>query len=559
MLRCALKVTHDGTVAVADGWRLVASVEMEKVDNQPRWSTIADVADIERVLRDLGIAPSRIERWIVDGWVTGEPVRVGALALEVAGYRESSPHDDLLEPFAGRGLIMDGETRPFVSYRHVTGHILGAWATSPFARDGAPAFVLAWDGGLEPRLYRVDPGARAVACLGPLFHLLGHAYAFATRYFGPFRAVWESGVSEPENVVAGRLMAFVGFGRPRPDLVEELQRLYRQSFGDRVPGDDLELDFRSGSDGSGLSPHANDLFATLASGGRCAGVPDADVLLAVHDFLERLLVDRLEARLAKLGVTEPIDLCLSGGCALNIKWNRALRASFRVREVWVPPFPNDAGSAIGMLASDLFRSGNGALDWNAYLGPTLGLDQPPESEWRAEDCNLVQLAEVLDVSGEPIVFLQDRAELGPRALGHRSILADARDASMRDWLNQIKDRDPYRPVAPICLEHRAAEIFDPGRRDPFMLFEHHVRDPWRVRIPAVLHVDGTARLQTVAAADEPAVFELLTAFDARTGVPVLCNTSANFSGRGFFPDAASAARWGRCRYVWMEGKLYTRR
>jgi carbamoyltransferase len=559
MLRCALKFTHDGTVAVADGWRLVASVEMEKVDNQQRWSTIADVADIERVLRDLGIAPSRIERWIVDGWVTGEPLRIGALALEVAGYRESSPHDDLLEPFAGRGLIMDGETRPFVSYRHVTGHILSAWATSPFARDGAPAFVLAWDGGLEPRLYRVDPGARAVACLGPLFHLLGHAYAFATRYFGPFRAVWESGVSEPENVVAGRLMAFVGFGRPRPDLVEELQRLYRQSFGDRVPGDDLELDFRSGSDGSGLSPHANDLFAALASGGRCAGVPDADVLLAVHDFLERLLVDRLEARLAKLGVTEPIDLCLSGGCALNIKWNRALRASGRVREVWVPPFPNDAGSAIGMLASDLFRSGNGALDWNAYLGPTLGPDQPPESEWRAEDCDLVRLAEVLEVSGEPIVFLQDRAELGPRALGHRSILADARDASMRDWLNQIKDRDAYRPVAPICLEHRAAEIFEPGRRDPFMLFEHHVRDPWRVRIPAVLHVDGTARLQTVAAADEPAVFELLTAFDARTGVPVLCNTSANFSGRGFFPDAASAARWGRCKHVWTEGKLYTRR
>jgi carbamoyltransferase len=559
MLRCGLKLTHDGTVAAADGSRLVASVEMEKVDNRPRWSTIADLADVERVLRDLGIAPSSIERWIVDGWVTGEPVRVGALALEVAGYRESSPHDDLLEPFAGRGLIMDGETRPFVSYRHVTGHILSAWATSPFARDGAPAFVLAWDGGLEPRLYRVDPGARAVACLGPLFHLLGHAYAFATRYFGPFRALWESGVSEPENVVAGRLMAFVGLGRPRPDLVEELQRLYRQSFGDRVPGDDLELDFRSGSDGSGLSPHANDLFAALASGGRCAGVPDADVLLAIHDFLERLLVDRLEARLAKLGVTEPIDLCLSGGCALNIKWNRALRASGRVREVWVPPFPSDAGSAIGMLASDLFRSGDGALDWNAYLGPTLGPDRPPESEWRAQDCDLVQLAEVLDVSGEPIVFLQDRAELGPRALGHRSILADARDASMRDRLNQIKNRDPYRPVAPICLEHRAAELFEPGRRDPFMLFEHHVRDPWRVRIPAVLHVDGTARLQTVAAADEPAVFELLTAFDARTGVPVLCNTSANFSGRGFFPDAASAARWGRCKHVWAEGKLYTRR
>ena len=559
MLRCALKLTHDGTVAVADGSKLLASVEMEKVDNRPRWSTIADLADVERVLGDLGIALSSIERWIVDGWATGEPVRVGALALEVAGYRESSPHDDVLEPFAGRGLLVGGEARPFVSYLHVTGHILGAWATSPFARADGPAFVLAWDGGLEPRLYRVDPGRRAVACLGPLFHLLGHAYAFATRHFGPFRSLWEPGVAEPENVVAGRLMAFVGLGQPRPDLVEELRRLYRQSFGDRLPGDDLELDFREGADGSGLSPHANDLFAALASGGRCADVPDADVLLAIHDFLERLLVDRLEARLAKLGVTGPIDLCLSGGCALNIKWNRALRESGLVREVWVPPFPSDAGSAIGMLASDLFRSGNGALDWSVYQGPALGPDRPPESEWRAEDCHLAQLAELLDVSGEPIVFLQGRAELGPRALGHRSILAVARDASMRDRLNQMKGRDAYRPVAPICLEHRAPEIFEPGGRDPFMLFEHYVRDPWPERIPAVLHVDGTARLQTVAAADEPAVAELLTAFEARTGVPVLCNTSANFSGSGFFPDAASAARWGRCRYVWAEGKLYTRR
>jgi carbamoyltransferase len=559
MLRCALKLTHDGTVAVSDGSELLASVEMEKLDNRPRWSPITDLADVERVLADLGIEPSSVERWIVDGWTRGEPVRVGAAALEVAGYRESNPHDDVLEPFAGNGLLVGGEARPFVSYLHVTGHILGAWTASPFARGGGSVFVLTWDGGLEPRLYRVDPVAGAVTCLGPLFHLMGHAYAFATRHFGPFRSVWTSGVSEPENVVAGRLMAFIGLGRPRPDLVDELQRLYRRSFGDRVPGDDLELDFRSGSDGSGLSPHASDLFAALASGGRCAGVPDADVLRAIHDFLERLLVDRLEARLVKLGVTEPIDLCLSGGCALNIKWNRALRASSRVSKVWVPPFANDAGSAIGMLATDLFRAGNRELDWNPYLGPALGRDRPSESEWRVEDCDVAQLAALLDGSGEPIVFLQGRAELGPRALGHRSILATARDASMHDRLNQLKGRESFRPIAPICLEHRAAEIFDPGRRDPFMLFEHQVRAPWRARIPAVLHVDGSARLQTVAATDEPALFELLTALDARTGVPVLCNTSANFSGCGFFPDAASAARWGGCRHVWAEGKLYSRR
>jgi carbamoyltransferase len=563
-LRCALKLTHDGTVAVADGSKLLASVEMEKLDNRPRWSTITELDDVERILGDLGIAPAAIERWIVDGWVAGEPIRVGAgtrgtLALEVAGYRETSPNDDVLAPFAGRGLSVGGRECSFVSYCHVAGHILGAWASSPFAHAGDPAFVLAWDGGLEPRLYRVDPRARTVECFGPLFHLLGHAYAFATRHFGPFRGIWASGATEPENVVAGRLMAFVALGQPRPELVEELQRLYRLSFGDRTPGDDLELDFRAGSDGSGVSPHASNLFAALAAGGRCAGVPDADVLRAIHDFLEQLLVSRLEARLVKAGIRAPIDLCLSGGCALNIKWNRALRASGLVRDVWVPPFPNDAGSALGMLACDLFRAGGGALDWNAYLGPKLRPDRPPDSEWSVEDCTVAQLAALLDTTGEPVVFLQGRAELGPRALGHRSILASAREASMRDRLNQLKDRDSFRPVAPICLEHRAAEIFDPGRRDPFMLFEHHVRAPWRERIPAVLHLDGSARLQTVAASDEPVLFELLVEFDKRTGVPVLCNTSANFSGSGFFPDAASAARWGRCRHVWAEGKLYTRR
>jgi carbamoyltransferase len=564
MLRCALKLTHDGTVAVADGSRLLASIEMEKLDNRPRWSPITELADVERVLDDLGIAPSAIERWIVDGWTVGEPILVGAgtrgtLALKVAGYRETTPNEDVVAPVSGRGLFVGGRECSFVSYTHVAGHILGAWASSPFARSGDPAFVLVWDGGLEPRLYRVDPRARAVECLGPLFHLLGHAYAFATRYFGPFRGIWESGATEPENVVAGRLMAFVALGEPRPKLVEELHRLYRIAFGDRIPGDDVELDFRVGSDGSGLSPHASNLFSALAAGGTCAGVPDADVLRAIHEFLEQLLVGRLEARLAKAGIRSPIDLCFSGGCALNIKWNRALRGSGLVRDVWVPPFTNDAGSAQGMLACDLFHAGGGALDWNAYLGPELGLERPPDSEWSVDDCNVAQLAALLDTAGEPVVFLHGRAELGPRALGHRSILANARDASMRDRLNQLKDRDWFRPVAPICLEHRAGEIFNPGGRDPFMLFEHHVLPLWRDRIPAVLHLDGSARLQTVTESDDPVVFDLLVEFEKRTGVPVLCNTSANFSGSGFFPDAASAARWGRCRHVWAEGKLYTRR
>jgi carbamoyltransferase len=114
-------------------------------------------------------------------------------------------------------------------------------------------------------------------------------------------------------------------------------------------------------------------------------------------------------------------------------------------------------------------------------------------------------------------------------------------------------------VAPICLSTRAAEVFSPGSTDPYMLFEHRTRPGWAERIPAVLHLDGTARLQTIDPAVDTATSRILTAYAEISGVPVLCNTSANLNGRGFFPDVVSAARWGGTRYIWSEGQLYTNR
>jgi carbamoyltransferase len=554
VLRCALKLTHDGTVAVASDHRLLASVEMEKLDNRLRYSSLDDLADVERVLSGLGVVPDAVDRWLIDGWVDDESIDVacdqGPRRLGVAPYQEREA-GNLLETSSGSTLRIGGRDWEYKSYRHAAGHVLGAWATSPFAASGDGAWVLVWDGGLYPRLYAVDPRVREVVCHGPLFRLLGHAYAFATRRFGPFRAIWSSGESDPENTVAGKLMAYVALGAPRPDLVDGLLDLYRRQDGASGERDDPRA-----CDGSGACPNATKLFADLDASGMCAGVPDADVLRAVHDFLERLLLDRLAARLATLDAPRPIRLCLAGGCALNIKWNESLRSSGIVDALWVPPFPNDAGSAIGLLASDLFLAGRDPLEWNAYLGPALGwtLPGPP---WRARPCSIAELARRLADVDEPVVFLHGRAELGPRALGHRSLLASPRNVTMRDRLNRIKEREPFRPVAPMCLEHRAADVFDPGTRDPYMLFEHRVRAGWRERIPAVVHLDGSARVQTVGPSDDPVLFELLSEFERASGLPALCNTSANQTGCGFFPDAASAARWGRCRTIWTADRLFT--
>jgi carbamoyltransferase len=149
------------------------------------------------------------------------------------------------------------------------------------------------------------------------------------------------------------------------------------------------------------------------------------------------------------------------------------------------------------------------------------------------------VAEVLAGNGV-VAWFQGRSEYGPRALGHRSLLADPRRAANLETLNDIKGREQFRPVAPMVLAERAGEIFDGPLPSPFMLFTHRVRPGWEDRIPAVVHVDGTARIQTVDRFDEPLVARLLERFEARTSVPVVVNTSLNTAGRPMVDDPRDA-------------------
>jgi carbamoyltransferase len=149
------------------------------------------------------------------------------------------------------------------------------------------------------------------------------------------------------------------------------------------------------------------------------------------------------------------------------------------------------------------------------------------------------IAEVLAGDGV-VAWFQGASEYGPRALGHRSLLADPRRADNVERLNDVKGREQFRPVAPMVLEERAAELFDGPLPSPYMLFTHRVRPEWLDRIPAVVHVDGTARIQTVDAAAEPLMARCLAAFERRTGVPVVVNTSLNTAGRPMVDDPRDA-------------------
>jgi carbamoyltransferase len=238
--------------------------------------------------------------------------------------------------------------------------------------------------------------------------------------------------------------------------------------------------------------------------------------------------------------THEENLCMAGGVALNCVLNAYLRDHGPFKNIWVQPAAGDAGTALGAalwvdIQERKSKERNFIMD-HAYWGPEYS-DQAIEKflNWAKVPYKKVEnvareAAELL--AGDKIIgWYQGRMEFGPRALGSRSILASPIQASMQSRLNEVKDREDFRPVAPVVLEEDAQEWFDEATYSPFMLFVYRVKEDKAHLIPAVRHVDGTARIQTVNRSQHPLYYDLLAEFKKLTGVPVLVNTSFNTLGK----------------------------
>lgn len=273
---------------------------------------------------------------------------------------------------------------------------------------------------------------------------------------------------------------------------------------------------------------------------RAAGEPwaaeHADLACSVQLVLEEVLLDLARWLRDTSGAS---GLALAGGVALNCVANRRLALESGYDDVWVQPAAGDAGTALGaamwlarthgeevepMPGADLGRSWTDDEIAAVLRDAAVPFEDPPEG---------VAAAVAQAIADDQVVaWFQGRSEWGPRALGHRSLLAHPGRGSNLDRLNRIKGREEFRPVAPMVLLERASEVFERGPvPSPYMLFVHDVREEWRDRIPAVVHVDGTARVQTVDREHEPLVAEMLTELDRLTGLPVVVNTSLNTAGR----------------------------
>ena len=269
----------------------------------------------------------------------------------------------------------------------------------------------------------------------------------------------------------------------------------------------------------------------------------ADLASSVQVRLQEVLLELARWLHAQTGDS---ILTLAGGVALNCVANSVLAEQGPFEEVWVQPAAGDAGTALGAalhLAHSLgdevrpMRTAALGRQWSeAELEQHLRTAGVPYS--RPADI-ADEVAQCLADDGV-VAWFQGRAEFGPRALGHRSLLAHPGHRANLERLNDVKGREQFRPVAPMVLLERAAEVFSGPIPSPYMLFTHAVHPQWRDRIPVVTHVDGSARIQTVDRADEPLVARMLERFAELTGLPVVVNTSLNTAGRPIVDDPRDA-------------------
>lgn len=412
---------------------------------------------------------------------------------------------------------------------HHVAHAASAYFPSPFER----AAVLTMDGRGECVSTYLGVGdglhlekLHEVA----LPHSLGLLYEQVTTHLGFLNSSDEY-----------KVMALASYGTPHyAEALRAHLRWHDDGGYEILPMDLADLFGPARSPKAPMEPHHFDVASSLQ-------VVLEEASLRLAGWLQRRTGER--------------NLCLAGGVALNCVMNSRIARESAFERVWVQPAAGDAGTSLGAAlavwagqASDQAHGGAASF---ASGTPTARTEDAATGRWQMETAYLGpsfddgQIQAVLDhagltysrpddlpaavagllAQGKVVGWFQGRMEYGPRALGARSILASPTDAAMMQRLNFLKDREDFRPVAPVVLAEQASHYFEGCDESPFMLFVYTVRPEVADRAPAIRHVDGTARVQTVTREQSPVYYRLLERFHERTGVPVLVNTSFNTRGK----------------------------
>lgn len=528
MIVLGLHCGHDGSAAVVKNGRLLASVAQERLDRDKKAHGIS-VELIDYVLAAAGVAAADVDVLALSDW---NPKFVRG-AVEILD-RDTGAAVPLTwnEIFGDEYRIFEarfrGRALPAYNIGHHVCHAAAAYYTSGF--DDALCFTMDSSGGrLQANsLLAAGAGNRLTAAAFP-GAMIGLLYGQFTERIGLGGQAFK----------AGSLMGLAAYGTVLPVVREQLDKLAAQSFFTEEMAYWRWVDqmWEKLARQTASFPHA-------ASDKQ----PAMDLAASVQAIFEAAILRCLQA------VEGDGDrLCLGGGSFLNCNINTRIVKETRFKHVHLFPACGDDGGSVGaalFTAHHVFDEPRApyAAREIAYLGA----DRP------SQPCDLDEIATEL-AAGKIVGWFQGRGEVGPRALGNSSLLADPRSPTHRDYINlKIKKREWFRPFAPSVLAECSGDWFDFDGPSPFMLHTAKVKS---AEIPAVTHVDGTARMQTVSRDMNPNYYDLIARFRDLTGMPMLLNTSFNGPGEPIVTRPEDALRFWKTTPIDLmvvDGQVYRR-
>ena len=529
----------DASAAIIKDGELIAAVEEERFNRKKHCAGFPTAA-IRYCLEAANISPDQLDHVGISRdpsahlhkkilfSITRLPNLSGLISERLANAARLL---DLRQELA-RALAVPAEFRAqFHKVEHHKAHMASCFLVSPFER----AAILSIDGfgDFISTMWGVGEGA-GIKVLGHVEypHSVGIVYTATSQYLG-----------FPKYGDEGKVMGLAPYGRSR--YLEQFREIVRTDngrfklnldyFRHHSEGVDMTWDEGSPTIGRIFSDKFVEAFGPARSAGEPLGSLHEDIAASLQARLEEVSFHILRQLHEQ---TRADQVCVAGGVAFNSVMNGKIPLHTPFRQVYLQPAAGDAGTAVGVcyyIYNILLQHPRSFVMEHAYTGPEFAngrierVVKGSGLQYRElSNSELTWAAAQAIADGNIVGWFQGRMEFGPRALGNRSIVVDPRRAEMKDILNaRIKKREPFRPFAPSILEERVGEYFEQTHPSPTMLMVHQVRKEKRDLIPAVTHVDGSGRLQTVSRNTNPIYHQLISDFEQLTGVPVVLNTSFN--------------------------------
>ena len=526
----------DAAAAIIKDGRLIAAVEEERF-NRFKHSAGFPAHAIRYCLEAAGITLEDLDHVGISRDPSAHLHKKILFAATRAGFQQIKDRlgnaakvrdlkDELARVF---GVSKKSLRARFHNVEHHRAHLASCFYVSPF--DRAALLSIDGFGDFISTMWAAGEG-NSIDVLGQVEfpHSTGIVYTATTQFLG-----------FPHYGDEGKVMGLAPYGRPR--FIEQFREIIRTEENGRFR---LNLDyFRHHSEGVEMtwdegSPVIgrvySDEFAHVFGPPRASGAAltdrEQDIAASLQLRLEEVSFHVLNHLHERTGLT---DLGLAGGVAYNSVMNGKILLNTPFQRLFIQPAAGDSGTALGVcyqIYNGVLKNERGETMDGAYTGPQFSneeiravLEQPFE---HYSDRELTKRAAQDIANGLVVGWFQGRMEFGPRALGNRSIVVDPRRAEMKDILNdRIKKREPFRPFAPSILEERVGDYFEQTHPAPTMLMVYQIKEERRQEIPAVTHVDGSGRLQTVSKAVNERYYQLISDFAELTGVPVILNTSFN--------------------------------